>query len=120
MVALAVMALWLVLGRKLGWFLSKAILYPAPLFIGVPLCLAWGVFFAFVMRWIIEWWHVGIIIKVILYGAGAYVAMPSYGLFDESSIPAEYLKKHLAIHAAPTLAYIVASVLFAFWVKIPH
>jgi hypothetical protein len=120
MAALAVMAFWMYFGRRLGWFLSKVLLYPAPLFIGILFCLAWGVFFAFVTRWIIEWRHVGIIIKVILYGAGAYVAIPNYGLFDESSIPPEHLRKHLTIQAVPTVAYIAASVVFAFWVSIPH
>ncbi len=85
-IALAVMAFCLMLGRKLGWVFSKVLLYPAPIFVDILVSIAWGAFFAFLTRWLIEWRHVGIIIKLMLYGAGAYVAMPSYGLFDESTI----------------------------------
>ena len=80
--------------------------------------MIWGVFFAGVTRVIIESQHVGIIVKVILYGAGAYVAMPSYGMLDELSIPPEQMTKHLMIQVVPSVAYIISSIVFAFWEEV--
>ncbi len=91
MLALVLMVVWTFVGRKLGWFLSKALFYRVPIVVAGLLCIGWGLFAAFATRWLIEWQHVGWVIKVILYGSGAYVAIPNYGLLDESSIPDDVL-----------------------------
>ncbi len=73
---------------------------------------------AYFTRRFIEWQQVGTIWKVIIYGAGGYIAIPNYGLFREETIPFEMQVKHQAITAFPWVTYILSSILFAFFIKV--
>lgn len=98
-------------GRSLGWWLSKAMLYGGPLPVTIVLCLAWGALFAFALRFLIQEFDPGIIAKVLAYGAGAYVSVPNFGLFAPGSIPARVQDRDLLIQVVPFLAFVVSSVL---------
>jgi hypothetical protein len=104
----------LVVGRRAGWIVSEAILYPLPTALSVLLCVAWACAVAYFTRRFIEWRHVGLFWKVIIYWAGGYISIPNYGLFREASIPCEIQLKHRAISTVPCVTYIVTSVGFAF------
>jgi hypothetical protein len=117
-IVLIVLVVGVVVGRRAGWIVSEAILYPVPTTISVLLCVAWACAVAYLARRFIEWHQVGLFWKVFIYGAGAYIAVPNYGLFRKNSIPHEIQAKHQAISTFPWVTYIVASVVFAFVVKV--
>lgn len=94
--------------------LSKAVLYPSHVAIGVLLCLAWGIAIGFAIHALIAWQHPNIIVRIIFgYLLGAYIAVPNYGLVAESSIPSHAMPKHNMIFTLPVFAYIVSSIAFA-------
>jgi hypothetical protein len=89
------------IGRNIGWWLSKAMLYGGPLPVTIVLCLAWGALFAFALHFLIQEFEPGIIAKVIAYGAGAYVSVPNFGLFAPGSIPARAQDRDFLIQVVP-------------------
>jgi hypothetical protein len=113
-----VMVIGLPVLRKVGWVFSEALLYPSPIQIAVVLCMGWACLIAYLTRYLIEWQHLGTILKVVAYGAGGYVSIPNFGLFREDTVPADTNAKHTAISALPLPVYIIASVAFAFFIKV--
>jgi hypothetical protein len=109
--------LGLVVGRKIGWGLSKTLLYASPMAVCAILCIIWGVLVAYATRWFIEWQMLGTVLKIIMYGAGGYISIPNYGLFREDTIPYEAQAKHQFITALPSVAFVIASVVLAFLMK---
>jgi hypothetical protein len=103
----------LYVGRKLGWGISKMFLYTLPTVAAVFACLVWGFSIAYGLRAAIDWLQPGLILKVLGFGAGAYVANPSYGLFIEQTIPPEQLGRHYLVSLLPLLVFIVTSVMLA-------
>lgn len=101
-------------GRKIGWALSRAILYPSTIGITAFLCLAWGVVVAYSIHSLISFQHPNLVLTIIFgYLLGAYVAVPNYGLVAESSIPPHAMPKHNMIFTLPVFAYLVSSIAFA-------
>jgi hypothetical protein len=107
--------LGLIVGRKLGWALSKAWLYTARSDTRViAVCVAWGLWIALGVRVLILWQQPHWALKYILgYGVGAYIASPNFGLISESTIPPDAQRRHSIIGTVPVVAYILASVLLA-------
>ena len=102
------------LGRRMGWMLSRNILYFLPTVLVVVLCILWGMAVAFGIHALILWQHPNIILKIIFgFMLGTYVSIPNYGLVAESTIPPEALPKHNLISMLPVWSYIFASVAFA-------
>ena len=108
--------LGLFIGRRLGWALSKAWLYPASSEARViAVCVAWGLWIALGVRELILWQHPHWALKYFLgYGIGAYIASPNFALLQESTIPPEAQRRHTIIESVPALTYILASVVFTF------
>lgn len=103
------------LGRKIGWLLSRGYLYSAPWFGLVVVCLVWGALVAIAVQSLVHWLQPNAFVKWVMgYGAGAYAAIPNYGLVANSKVPADNLPKHTAIKAIPFFTYIVLTVLRAF------
>ena len=101
------MTFFLYIGRKAGWTLSKVLLYPAPFAVSVVLDIFWGTVVAIVVLSLIKWLNPGTVTKVIFgYGAGLYVSIPNFGLFNESTIPDEVLLKHTLAKLLPMISYI--------------
>jgi len=103
------------IGRKVGWFFSKTILYECSL----PMCrvmvFLWGILIAYLIHLLFQWQNPGLILKIIMgYSLGVYVAIPNYGLLVESSIPPSEILRHQLIGKIPIVTYILASILFAF------
>jgi hypothetical protein len=114
-VIFAVVALvFMYIGRKIGWALSRAILYPSHVGVSAWLCIGWGIGVAYAIHALIAWQHPNIIVKII-FGLllGAYVAVPNYGLVAESSIPPHAMPKHNMIFTLPVFIYIASSIAFA-------
>ncbi len=101
------------LGRKVGWGLSKAILYPGSIGLTVGACIVWGMGVASLLRFGLNALHPGLVLKILGYGAGAYVATPNYGLFMESTLPIEIQGKHQLITSVPFVTFVVASLVLA-------
>lgn len=102
-------------GRNLGWFLSRAFLYTAPVALAIVLCMAWGGGVAGVIRLFINYQQPGVVLRWVMgYSLGAYVAVPNFGLLVESSIPDYARDRHLMVSALPSFVYIVASIVLAF------
>jgi len=109
MIFFLIMVCVLYVGRKLGWSLSKNVLYSAPIVVVFSLCLVWGASLAFGIHSLIRWLSPNIILKIIMgFGVGAYVSMPNYGLFDGSTIPENEMPRHLLISNLPFGAFIAA------------
>ena len=117
-VVILVMTVGLLVGRHAGWLYSKVFLYPLPTALSAVLCVGWGCLIAYLTRYLIEWQHVGIVAKVIIYGAAAYISIPNYGLFAEDTIPHDVEIKHQTINILPFPTFVLASIALAFFIKI--
>jgi hypothetical protein len=96
MVFFFIAIIFMYIGRKLGWSLSRAVLYTSsPVTSGI-ISAIWGVGVAFLIFSLIRWQHPNIILKIIMgYALGWYVAIPNFGLFHEGSIPDYAKERHL-------------------------
>lgn len=114
MVYVVLTLLLLFAGRKIGWVISKY-MYTANKGVVVLFGLAWGAAIALSVRFLIDQNQPGIVMRWLMgYALGAYVAIPNYGLLDESTIPAERLPHHVLLKGIPWLWYIVLSAIMAF------
>ncbi len=101
-------------GRKIGWSLTRSVLYSSPIVIVFLVCLVWGTAVAFGVHSLIRWLLPNIVLKIIMgFGVGAYVAIPNYGI-AEHTVPDELAPRHLLATGLPLLAFIAASIIFAF------
>lgn len=99
--------IFMYIGRKIGWALSRSILYPAHAGISALVCVGWGVAVGYGVHALISWQHPNIIVKVIFgFLLGAYVAVPSFGLVVESSISQQAMPKHNMTFTLPVFVYI--------------
>lgn len=103
-----------VVGRKIGWALSKGVLYGGPGVVVGIVCATWGISIAFLVQLSMVHFHPGWVLKVLGYGAGAYMSIPNYGLLLESTIPGNVLPRHRIISRAPLVAFILGAICFAF------
>jgi hypothetical protein len=102
---------FMVVGRKVGWSLSKLIFYPAPAVISFINLIGWGVAVAWGMDALIGWLHPNVVLKWILgFGLAAYVAVPNYGLLQESSIPDDKQMRHMMISWLPLVVYVATEI----------
>jgi hypothetical protein len=98
----------MVIGRKVGWAISKGILYPAPTTVSLVLSACWGIAVGFAISGMIGALHPGPVLKWIMgFALGAYVAIPNFGLFSQGTIPDDVQPRHTMISNVPLVAYIV-------------
>jgi len=114
--------------RRLGWNLSKVLLHPASPLILLPiLSLMWGGLIAVAVRALINWQEPNVIIKWIFgFGAGAYAAIPNYGLLSTNLeritiIPQDPYERLLLlrdsmIETISFMAYVGVSIYLSYWV----
>ncbi len=114
MVFFFIAIIFMYVGRKIGWSLSKAVLYTSSPVISGIMSAIWGVAVAILIFTLIRWQHPNIILKIIMgYALGWYVAIPNFGLFQEGSIPNEAKQRHLMISTGPTMAYLITIVILS-------
>ncbi len=106
-------------GRKIGWALSRSLLYTSNWGVCIVLCLAWATGVAYALRLFILAMQPGLLLKIFGYGAGAYISIPNFGLLDESTIPPSGMPRHVFIKGVPMFLFIVASITFGFAVSGP-
>lgn len=107
--------IFLYLGRKTGWFLSRELLYSSKMGTAIFACVAWGCATALLVRLLISWQHPHWALKYVLgYAQGAYVAIPNFGFVAESTIPPHAMKRHELLCHLPLWTYFFASVTFAY------
>ncbi len=102
------------IGRIIGWTLSRALLYRAPRPILFAVCVLWGGLIAWLLSIAMGRLHPGLILKVLGFGAGAYVSIPNYGLIREDTIPVKLFPRHQLVSNVPLVAYILTSIGIAF------
>ena len=108
---------FLFLGRKLGWALSKP-LYVAPLPVVVVFCLLWGGIVAAAIHGLIIWQEPSWILRWIFgYALGGYVSIPNYGLVHEATVPDEAIRQHALLKSIPWVTYIVLSIALYFLLR---
>src|SRR5882724_11148628 len=96
------------IGRKIGWALSRSILYSASTAVTTLLCVGWGIAVASCIHILTALLQPNIIVEVIFgFLLGAYVAVPNYGLLAESSISTGARQKHRMIGTLPVFAYVL-------------
>jgi hypothetical protein len=110
--ALVMLVIFNLTGRKLGWFLSKNYLYKFDVsyFQAIFITVIWVCMVFSSVIFLINFFHPNLIIKIIFgYGAGLYVAIPNFGLLNESSIPefGSEKDKHLAISHVPSYLFLI-------------
>lgn len=103
------------IGRGIGWWLSRALLYTGPIVPVILFLFVWASGTAFLLGLAIDWLHPGIVLKVIGYGAGAYVSNPAFGLLQEDAIPLSQRDRHLPVNNLPILFYIATATAVAFF-----
>jgi hypothetical protein len=114
MVFFIVALLFMYLGRKIGWALSRRILYPASPIAAGLVSAVWGIGVAFLMFVLIRWQNPNIVLKIIMgYALGWYISVPNFGIFQESSITDEERPRHIMISLGPPLAYITTMVVLS-------
>jgi len=102
---------FMVVGRKVGWSLSKLIFYPALAVISFINLIGWCVAVAWGMDALIGWLHPNVVLKWILgFGLAAYVAVPNYGLLQESSIPDDKQMRHAMISWVSLIVYVATEI----------
>ena len=102
--------IFMYLGRKIGWLISRAILYRSPTIIAILVCIAWGLAIALVIQELIRLLQPVLLLKAIMgYGLGLYLAIPNFGLVNESTIPPNARPRHTLISGFPAIVYIAAS-----------
>jgi len=106
---------FMLLGRKLGWFLCKNIFYPSSKSTVIILSIFGGVLIAISIRLLLDWQQPGAVLRWVMgYALGTYVAIPNYGLLDAATVPDDVMPKHKIISNVPPVIYIATSVVFAF------
>ncbi|MGH7603533.1 MAG: hypothetical protein ACRENK_05970 [Gemmatimonadaceae bacterium] len=109
-----VMLATMYLGRRLGWIASRRVFYRETGAVLWFLVLMWGVAVSWIIRVSIDAGHPGTLIRWVLgYALGLYITVPNYGLFLESTIPTEDIRRHQVITSVPLVAYVVTSALLA-------
>ncbi len=109
---------YMYIGRKIGWVLSRNILYSASAGVTALLCVGWGIAVGSCIHALIALLDPNTIVKVIFgFLLGAYVAIPNYGLVAESSIPPHAMPKHNMIFTLPVLAYVLTLLALA-WMHV--
>jgi hypothetical protein len=103
--------------NRIGWKFSRMVLYPGPWAICIALLAGWGIAIAWGFRHLVLWTHPGWILGFILFGMAAYVSVPNFGLFDESTIPDHVQLRHITISNLALLVFLVCSLLFMFIIK---
>lgn len=102
--------LFMFIGRKAGWRLSRT-LYRSNSLVAALGAVAWGILIAFCVSGLIEWQHPGYILKWIFgFALGAYVAIPNYGLLNEATLPIESVGRHTLVKQVPFVVYILAEI----------
>lgn len=104
-------------GRRVGWAVSRRVLYTTEWPMCILICLVWGIGLAYVLRLLILEYNPGVILTILGYGAGAYISIPNYGLVAESTIPPSQMPRHVFIKGVPWIFFMAASVLFYFTVS---
>ena len=103
------------IGRKLGWWLSKRLLYTAGTGFAVVASIIWGGLVALAIHGLIIEERPHWILKSIFgFGLGAYVAVPNFGLMREDTIPEHAKRRHEMISMLPMWVFFAASVGLAF------
>ena len=98
---------FMLIGRKVGWALSKGLFYPAPIPVSLIGVVLWGIGVGWCMSRLIGWQHPNGVLKWIFgFALAAYVSIPNYGLIDESTIPDHAQPRHIMILWVPLFAYI--------------
>lgn len=101
------------LGHRVGWFLSRSFLYSSSWLVCALVSVVWGLGIAFGLHQLILATNPALIARFFGYGAGAYIAIPNFGLLNEGSIPDGVMARHVFIKAIPWVLFIAASFLFA-------
>lgn len=104
-------------GRKIGWVLSRHVFYSTPSAVAVPLCLLWGVVIAFAFRLSITVLHPNLFLAILGFAAGAYIAVPDFGVGEVSMLPNGSATRKDIVSNFPLLVYLLSSVAFYFAVK---
>jgi len=102
------------IGRRLGWGLSRGVLYWVPIPVAGMICGIWGILVAWLLRVAIIWLHPNVVLKVLAFGFAAYVSIPNYGLFAEGTLPGQKAVHHLLISYLPLVIFVLTSVGLAF------
>jgi hypothetical protein len=105
------------IGRKMGWTLSRRVFYSMPSAVAVPLCLLWGVAIALAFRWSITGLHPNLILAILGFAAGAYIAVPDLGIGEVWMAPYGSATRKDIVSNFPFLMYLLSSIAFYFAIK---
>jgi hypothetical protein len=105
----------LLLARRLGWLLSKRMLYFSADAALLIVCALWGIAVGVVVDALIQWLDPYWLLKWIFgYAMGAYASSPSFGLMSEATLPPGMAARYGVMTNGPVLVYVVALVVLHF------
>lgn len=110
MVFFFIAIIFMYIGRKIGWAISKGALYTTSTGTAIVACVIWGCAVALSIFGLIRWQEPNIILKIIMgYALGGYVAVPNFGLVNQATIPEQGMSRHRLISSVPFITYTITS-----------
>jgi hypothetical protein len=99
--------------RKAGWYFSKILYFRFNNIIIVLFCLVWGYLTAVLIGYNIFKFNPEFAVKIVFgYAIGAYMSIPSYGLFNENAMDEINRRKYSLFTFTPLITYITVTLAY--------
>lgn len=104
------------IGRKVGWGLSKRVLVRAHIPSTFVFAIAWGAFVAGLMYALIQWQSPNVVLRWVMgYALGSYVAIPNFGLVKiPPGVDPRRENVTTILSTVPLIVYVIAMLALVF------
>jgi len=103
-----------IVGRFVGWWLSRSILFPAPRPLRLVLAAGWAFGIAALAHTWLRMEDPPFLLKALVFAGGAYVAIPHYRMVAEHTIPPDRQAENNELYGIPFLVFAVSFAVLRF------
>ncbi len=101
--------------RRLGWILSKILYRLNNIIISIIFSVIWGSGIALIVIVGVNYYSPHIIIKIVFgYMLGGYLAVPNYGLVQESTASDSRFPNHFVISNLALIVFVIMCIIFSY------